>query len=109
MYIYTYRYVQPKLEQKFAPPYAILLIADLEEKILNAFEEKTMRKLFIWKHGEESLEKFFNKLNSFHPTLKFTDEHSKETINFLDVNIRFAFSAFLTLIIARTEYHIVKL
>ena len=29
---------------KFAPPYAILFMADLEEKILNAFEEKPM----IW-------------------------------------------------------------
>ena len=27
---------------KFAPPYAILFMADLEEKILNAFEEKPM-------------------------------------------------------------------
>ena len=27
---------------KFAPPYAILFIADLEEKILNAFEKKPM-------------------------------------------------------------------
>ena len=43
---------------------------------------------FIWEHGEESLEKFLNKLYSFHPTIKFTAEYSKETINFLDVNIR---------------------
>ena len=38
---------------------------------------------FIWEHGEESLEKFLNKLNSFHPTIKFTAEYSKEAINFL--------------------------
>ena len=43
---------------------------------------------FIWEHGEESQEKVINKLNSFHPTVKFTDEYSKETINFLNVNIR---------------------
>ena len=43
---------------------------------------------FIWEHGEGSLEKFLNKLHSFHPTIKFTAEYSKETINFLDVNIR---------------------
>ena len=43
---------------------------------------------FIWEHGEESLEKFLNKLNTFHPTIKFTAEYSKEAINFLDVNIR---------------------
>ena len=59
---------------KFAPPYAILFMADLEEKILNAFEEKPMiwwryidNIFFIWEHGEESLEKFLNILNSFHP------------------------------------------
>ena len=43
---------------------------------------------FIWEHGEESLEKFLNKLNTFHPTIKFTAEYSKEAINFLDVNVR---------------------
>ena len=43
---------------------------------------------FIREHGEESLQKFLNKLNSFHPTKKFTAEYSKETINILDVNIR---------------------
>ena len=43
--------------------------------------------VLIWEHEEESLEKFLNKLNSFHPTIKFTAQYSKETINFLEVNI----------------------
>ena len=43
---------------------------------------------FIWENGEESLEKILNKLKSFHPTIKFTAEYSKGTINFLDVNRR---------------------
>ena len=80
---------------KFAPPYAILFMADIEEKILSASEKKPMiwwryidDIFFIWEYGEESMEKFINKLNSFHPTIKFTAEYSKETINFLDVNIR---------------------
>ena len=81
---------------------------------------------FIWEHGEESLEKFLTKLNSFHPTNKFTAEYLKETINFLNVNIRLVdgelvtnlfvkptntnqFLDLATLIIARKEYHIVKL
>ena len=79
---------------KFALPYAILFMADLEENILSASEKKFMiwwryidNIFFIWEHGEESLEKFLNKLNSFHPTIKFIPEYSKETINFLDVNI----------------------
>ena len=80
---------------KFAPLYAIFFMADLEEKILSAFEEKAMiwwrfidDIFFISEHGKESLEKFLNKLNSFQPTIKYTAEYSKETINFLDVNIR---------------------
>ena len=32
--------------------------------------------------------KFFNKLKSFHLTIKFTAEYSKETIAFLDIDIR---------------------
>ena len=66
---------------KFAPPYAILFMADLEEKIHSASEKKPMiwwryidDIFFIWEHGEVSLEKFLNKLNSFHPTIKFTAE-----------------------------------
>ena len=46
------------------------------------------RYFFIWEHGEESLENFLNKLNTFHPTIKFTAEYSKEAINFLDGNVR---------------------
>ena len=43
---------------------------------------------YIWEHGEESLETFLNKLNTFNPTIKFTAEYSKETINFLEDSIR---------------------
>ena len=76
----TFRQVRGKaIGTKFAPPYAILFIADLEEKLLSTFEEKTMiwwryidNIFFIWEHGEESM---------------FTAEYSKETINFLDVDI----------------------
>ena len=74
---------------KFAPRYAILFMADLEEKVLNAFEEKPIiwwryidNIFFIWEHGEESLQKFLNALNTFHPTIKFTFEYAKEAINF---------------------------
>lgn len=80
---------------------------------------------------KESLEKLFNKLDkldSFHPTIKFTTGYSWETI--IHVNIRlaglgahekahlfvkptnthqFKIKAPLTLIIAKKEFHIVKL
>ena len=45
------------------------------------------RYFFIWEHGEESLEKFLNKLNTFHPTIKFPAENSKEAIDCSDVKI----------------------
>ena len=51
---------------KVAPLYAVLFMAALEENILNKV------KIFIWKHGEESLKEFINEINSFHPTIKFT-------------------------------------
>ena len=97
---------------KFATSYAILFMADLEGKILNSFEEKPMiwwwyiDDIFFWEHGEESLEKFLNKLNSFHPTIKFTAEYSKETINFLDVNIRLVEGELMTdLFVKPTDTH----
>ena len=51
-------------------------------------EVNRQRFFFVCKHGEETLETFLNKLNSFHPAIKFTVEYSKETINILDVNVR---------------------
>ena len=57
-----------KIGTKFAPPYDILFMAGLEEKILSAFEEKPMiwwryidNIFFIWEDGEESQEKLLNK------------------------------------------------
>ena len=63
-------------------------MAELEKEILNGVEEKPIiwwryiDNIFflIWKHREESVEKFVNKLNSFHLTIEFTVEYSKETI-----------------------------
>ena len=61
---------------------------------------------FIWEHGEESLKKFLNKLNSFHLTIKFTAEYSKERINFLDVNIRLVEGELMTdLFVKPTDTH----
>ena len=80
---------------KFAPPYAIIFMADLEERILKDIELKPRiwwryidDIFFIWEHGEDSLKQFIETLNACHPTIKFTAEWSKEEINFLDVNVR---------------------
>ena len=43
---------------------------------------------FIWEHDEESLKVFTYQVNIFHPTVKFTAEHSKEKVNFLDLNVK---------------------
>ena len=43
--------------------------------------------LMIWQHEEEKLKEFLKILNSCHPTIKFTAEHSLDKINFLDVEV----------------------
>ena len=79
---------------KFAPAYAILFMADFEEKRLESFEKKPIiwwryidDIFFIWKNGEESLKIFLEQVNMFHYTIKFTAEYSKEEVSFLEVNI----------------------
>ena len=74
---------------KFAPPYAILFMADFEEKMLERLEKKPMiwwryidDIFFIWEHGEESLKVFIEQVNMFHSTIKLTAEHSKEEVIF---------------------------
>ena len=46
--------------------------------------------LGLWTHGEDKLKKFFEDLNSIHPTIKFTIESTAKTssIAFLDTTIR---------------------
>ena len=40
---------------------------------------------FIWTENEDELEGFLQRLNAFHPNLKFTRDKSKVSKNFLDV------------------------
>lgn len=68
--------------------YDISLMAHLKQRIINASDDKPLvwwrcidNVLLVWEHGEETLEKFLYKLNTFHLTIKFTAEYSKETIN----------------------------
>ena len=69
-------------------------MAALEEKILSKVKKKPSvwwryidDIFFIWEHGEESLQEFMNEINSFHSTIKFTADWSKEKVNFLDVEV----------------------
>ena len=43
--------------------------------------------IFIWTHDEKIVFDFRNKLNSFHPTIKFVSSHSTHEINFFDTTI----------------------
>ena len=74
-----------------APNYAIIFMAELEEKFLSTLTLKPrIWKRFIddifiiWSHGENELQKLLEQLNQFHPTIKFTEEHSEYGIPFLD-------------------------
>ena len=77
-----------------APNYAILFMAELEEKILSSSPLQPMvwwryidDIFFLWEHGEENLNLFLDHLNKAHPTIKFTAEYSNSSINFLDVKV----------------------
>ena len=79
---------------KFAPAYANLFMTRLEERLVDTSVEKPliwMRYIddifFIWMHGEAKLKEFIDHLNSSHDTIKFTSEHSRDSISFLDVQV----------------------
>ena len=81
---------------KFALPYSILFMGELEKKILNEIELKPYlwwRDIddifFLWEHGEETLKKFIEYLNEKHPTIRFTAEWPQTSFNFLDVSVSF--------------------
>ena len=74
-----------------APNYAIIFMAELEEQFLARITLKPrIWKRFIddifiiWNHGETALQDLLQQLNTFHPTIKFTEEHSEFGISFLD-------------------------
>ena len=79
---------------KFAPPYSILFMAELEKEIIKESEYKRYLWwryiddiFFLWEHSENKLRSFVDKINKVHPTIKFTAEWSKTSINFLDVTV----------------------
>ena len=110
----TYKQIRgTAIGTKFAPPYAVLFMAALEEKILSKVKKKPSvwwryidDIFFIWEHGEESLQEFINEINSFHPTIKFTADWSKEKVNFLDVEVTLKNSVLSTdLFVKPTDTH----
>ncbi len=80
---------------KCAPTYATLFMGRFEEThILPRIRDKILLYtrfiddiFFLWKGSESELKKFFEEINSIHPTIKFDFNHSRTCINFLDTLI----------------------
>ena len=78
---------------KMAPSYAIIYMDQLERELLQ--HQKPPTKFFrfiddiimLYDHGEEELAKLLDHMNTFHPTIKFTYEFSRESVNFMDIKI----------------------
>ena len=82
------------MRNKFAPPYAIIYMAALEEDFLETLIKmlwlwrRYINDIFmIWQHGEDELKIFLEKLNNFRPSIKFTCEYSREKVNYLHVQV----------------------
>ena len=79
---------------KMAPNYACIFMGKLEQELLESAQLHPLiwlryidDVLLIWTHGEATLKIFLHHLNSYNPTIKFTDEWSRSNNNFLDTNL----------------------
>ena len=77
---------------RMAPSYANIY----EKRMLHNFPQNLQslnmatfhrRHLHAWSHGPQTLTNFLQHLNSFHPTIKFTQQQSHTSVNFLDTTI----------------------
>ena len=82
----------------FAPNFANIFMDRCETHLLASAPEQKKPLIWkrfiddiflVWTHGEESLTKFLDHCNQGPPTIKFTSEQSKKTINFLDTTLYF--------------------
>ena len=80
--------------KKYAPSYANVDMAILEEEVLERAPKKPLvffrflDDIFvIWTHSEEEFMEFFNCLNNHRESIKFTHNISKESVDFLDVTL----------------------
>ena len=65
-------------------------------KITRRFGSGTLMIFLSFGQPQKELDDFLERLNNFHPILKFTHEHSREEINFLDVTVRVNHGEFIT-------------
>lgn len=96
---------------RMAPSYANLYMGRLERNFLKSQSCKPICWLrfiddifLIWTHGEESLSKFLQQLNTFSP-LQFTWNTSTSTINFLDLNVNLQNGLISTTIFTKPTNH----
>ena len=77
----------------FAPNYANIFMADLEERILCSYPRGVAPLLWkryiddiyvIWNHGPDKLNEFYSHMNSSHDSIKFEMSFSDKRIHFLD-------------------------
>ena len=74
-----------EIRTKFAPPYNILFMAELEEETLWKFYIDDI--FFLWEHVEEKSKSFIDNINKMHLTITFTADWSKTSTNVPDVTV----------------------
>ena len=111
---------------KFAPPYSILFMAELEEEILSEIELKPYLWwryiddiFFLWEHGDEKLKRFMEYLNENglkHRSTSWMFQFHLQMEKLLQIYmlklqiaINISTLPHVTHIIAKTEFHTAKL
>ena len=79
---------------RMAPSYANIFMGELEKHLLQNTVNRPsiwwryIEDIFaVWNDGEEQLQHFLQEINTFHPTIKFTAEWSREKVSFLDTTV----------------------
>ena len=83
---------------KCAPTFANIFMATIEEDFLETIKNqgnplpsvwiRYIDDIFlIWPHSQNLFLTFFNQLNNFHPTIKYTYELSHQSVHYLDITI----------------------
>ena len=78
-----------------APSYAKIFMASLEiQMLLDQFPPQPPTWLrfihdifMLWTHGSSALTNFLQRINSFHPTIKFSHQQTHTSVNFLDSTV----------------------
>ena len=79
---------------KLAPSFANIFMGWFEDNFVYTYKlqplvwKRYINDVFmIWQHGDSELKDFIVHLNSRHNTIKFTEESSRSSINFLDITV----------------------